>query len=82
MHIKKIQFKQKTKIDSSNRKPNKIWVDQSGELYTKLFKRFLKKNNIEIYSVRIQGKSAVAERFVRTFKSKIFKHMIAISKSV
>ena len=82
MHIKKIQFKQKTKIDSSNRKPNKIWVDQSGELYTKLFKRFLKKNNIEIYSVRIQGKSVVAERFVRTFKSKIFKHMIAISKSV
>ena len=78
----KIQFKQKTKTDSSNRKPNKIWVDQSGELYTKLFKRFLKKNNIEIYSVRIQGKSAVAERFVRTFKSKIFKHMIAISKSV
>ena len=82
MHIKKIQFKQKTKIDSSNRKPNKIWVDQSGELYTKLFKRFLKKNNIEIYSVHIQGKSVVAERFVRTFKSKIFKHMIAISKSV
>ena len=82
MHIKKIQFKQKTKIDSSNRKPNKIWVDQSGELYTKLFKRFLKKNNIEIYSVHIQGKSVVAERFVRTCKSKIFKHMIAISKSV
>ena len=82
MHIKKIQFKQKTKTDSSNRKPNKIWVDQSGELYTKLFKRFLKKNNIEIYSVRIQGKSVVAERFVRTFKGKIFKHMIAISKSV
>ena len=82
MHIKKIQFKQKTKIDSSNRKPNKIWVDQSGELYTKLFKRFLKKNNIEIYSVHIQGKSVVAERFVRTFKSKIFKYMTAISKSV
>ena len=82
MHIKKIQFKQKTNIDSSNRKPNKIWVDQSGELYTKLFKRFLKKNNIEIYSVHIQGKSVVAERFVRTFKSKIFKYMTAISKSV
>ena len=26
--------------DSSNRKPNKIWVDQDGEFYNNLFKRF------------------------------------------
>ena len=30
-------------------KPNKIWVDQSGEFYNKLFKRFLKINYIEMY---------------------------------
>ena len=27
-------------------------------------------------------KSVVAERFIRTFKSKIFKHMSAVSKNV
>ena len=37
-------------LDSSNRKPNKIWVDHGGEFYNYLFKRFLKNNNIEIYS--------------------------------
>ena len=32
----------------SKRKLNKIWVDQGGEFYNNLFKRFLKINNIEI----------------------------------
>ena len=35
------------KFDSSNRKPNKIWVYQGGEFYSYLFKRFLKNNKIE-----------------------------------
>ena len=30
----------------SKRKPNKIWVNQGGEFYNKLFKRFLKISNI------------------------------------
>ena len=51
------------KIISKERKPNKIWVDQGGEFYNNLFKRFLKTNNIEMYSTYKQGKSAVAERF-------------------
>ena len=29
-----------------------------------------------------EGKSVVAERFIRTLKSKIFKNMTAISKNV
>ena len=37
------------KIISKERKPNKIWVDQGGEFYNNLFKRFLKTNNIEMY---------------------------------
>ena len=37
-------------IISEERKPNKIWVDQGGKFYNKLFKRFLKINNIEMYS--------------------------------
>ena len=35
-----------------------------------------------MYSTFNEGKSAVAERFIRTLKNKIFKHMTAISKNV
>ena len=35
-----------------------------------------------MYSKYNEGKSAVAERFIRTLTSKIFKHMTAISKNV
>ena len=68
------------KIMSKGRKPNKIWVHQRGEFYNKLFKRFLKLNNIEIYSTYNAAESVVAERFIRTLKNKIFKHMTAVSK--
>ena len=70
------------KIISKGHKPNKIWVDQGGEFYNKLFKRFLKINNIEMYSTYNEGKSVVAERFIRMLKNKIFKHMAAVSKNV
>ena len=70
------------KMVSKGHKPNKIWVDQSGEFYNKLFMRFLKINNIEMYSTYNKGRSAVAERFIRTLKNKIFKHMTAVSKNV
>ena len=33
-------------------------------------------------STHNEGKSAVAERFFRTLKNKIYKHMTAISKNV
>ena len=69
------------KIISKWRRLNKIWVDQGGEFYNKLFKRFLKINNTEMYSTYNEGKSVVAERFIRTLKNKIFKHMTAISKN-
>ena len=38
------------KIISKGHKPNKSWVDQGGECYNKLFKRFLEINNTEMYS--------------------------------
>ena len=42
----------------------------------------MKINNTEIYSSYNEGKSVVAERFIRTLKNKIFKHMKAISKNI
>ena len=44
-------------LKQSNRKPNKIWVEN-------------------------EGKSAAAERFIKTLKSKIYKYMTSISKNV
>ena len=35
-----------------------------------------------MYSTHNEGKSVVAERFIRTLKSKIYKHMTAISKNI
>ena len=69
-------------IISKIRKPNKIWVDQSSEFYNNTFKRFLKINNIEMYSTYNEGKSVVAERFIRTLKNKIFKQITAVSKNI
>ena len=44
-------------------------VDQGSEFYNKSFKDFLKINNNEIYSAYNEGKSVVAERFIRTLKN-------------
>ena len=35
-----------------------------------------------MYSIDNEGKSAAAERFIRTLKTKIYKYMISISKNV
>ena len=35
-----------------------------------------------MYSIHIEGKSVVAERFVRTLKNNIDKYMTSISKNV
>ena len=66
----------------SNRKPNKIWVDKGSEFYNNSFKKWLQNNNIVVYSTHNEGKSVLAERFIRTLKNKIYKHMTSISKNV
>ena len=68
-------------IKQSERKPNKIWVDQGGEFYN-VFKKWLSDNDIIMYSTCNEGKSVVAERFIRTLKNKLYKHMTATSKNV
>ena len=45
-------------------------------------KSWLEKSTIEIYSKYDEGKSVVAERFVRTWKNKIYKYITSISKNV
>ena len=69
-------------IKQSNRKPNKIWVDQEGEFYNRVFKKWLSDNDIIMYSAFNESKSVAAERFIRTSKNKLYKHMTATGKKV
>ena len=38
-------------------KPNKIWVDKGSEFYNAYFKKWLRDNNIVMYSTHNEGKS-------------------------
>ena len=69
-------------IKQSIRKPNKIWVDQGSEFYNRIFKKWLSDNDIIMYSTFNEGKSVVAERFIRTLKNKLYKHITATGKNV
>ena len=69
-------------LNDSKRKPNKIWVDKRSEIYSRLMKSWLEKSDIKMYSTHNEGKSVVAERFIRTLKNKIYKHMNSIIKNL
>ena len=66
----------------STRKPNKIWVDKGSGFYNNSYKNWLKDNYIEMCSTNNEGKSVIAERFMKTLKNKIYKYMTAILKNV
>ena len=51
-------------IKQSNRKPNKIWVDQGGIFYNNVFEKWLSDKDINMYSTYNEGKSVVAERVI------------------
>ena len=41
-------------LDNSTRKPNHIWVDKGSEFYNSYFKKWLKDNDIEMYSTHMK----------------------------
>ena len=67
-------------LKECDRKPNKIWVDRGSKFYNSSFRKWLKDNDIETYLIHNEGKSVVAEGFIRTLKTKIYKYITAISK--
>ena len=69
-------------LDDLNRKPNKICVDKGSEFHNISLTKWLKDNDVEMYSIHNEGKSAAAERFIRTLKTKIYKYMTSVSKNV
>ena len=54
-------------VNKSKRKPNKLWVDQGREFYNKPVQEWL---DILICSTHNEGKSVIAERFIKTLKLK------------
>ena len=67
-------------LKNANRMPSKIWTNRGSGFYNTHFKKWLKDSNIETYSTHNEGKSVAAERFIRTLKNKIYKHITVASK--
>ena len=67
----------------SGRKPSKILVDRGSEFYNSFFKKWLKDNDTEMYSIhKNKGKSVAAKRFIRTLKTQICKYMTSVSQKL
>ena len=45
-------------------------------------KSWLEINDIEMHLTHNEGRSVIAERFIRTLKNKIYKYMTLVSKNV
>ena len=65
-------------LNESGRKPNKTWAEKGNEFYNRSMKSWLQDNDIEMHSTQNEGKSVVAERFIRTLKNTIYKFMTSI----
>ena len=78
-------FKKISNFEISNRKSNKIWVEKGGESVNFIIDQSnhgQKKNAIEIYVTHDEGKSVVADRFIRILKNSIYKYMTSVLKNV
>ena len=69
-------------FQKSIQKANKIRADKGSEFYNRSMRSFLQNNNMKMYSTHKEGKSVIAESFIRTFKNKIYKYMTSVSKNV
>ena len=51
------------------KKKKKKWVDKGSQFYNNSFTKWFKDNDTEMYSMHNEGKSVVAERFIRNIKN-------------
>ena len=64
-------------VNESNRKPNKLWVDQGREFYNKFMQEWLDNNYILLYFTNNKGKPVISEMFIKTVTTKIYKKKAA-----
>ena len=65
-------------INKMGAKPKLIYTDDEGAKASSEFKQYVEDEGIELY--RTRGHPAFAERFIRTFKDKLFKRVEADEK--
>ena len=58
-------------VNKSTCNPNKLWVDQGREFYNKPMQEWLDNNNVLMHSTHNEGKSVIAERFIKMSKAEI-----------
>ena len=68
-------------IETSKRKPEKVWSDRGKEFYNITFLDFLKQNEIQIYSTHSDLKAVFVERFNRTILDLIKEPMYIEGKA-
>ena len=56
-----LNYSLSSEAESKGCTPIKVWVDKGSELYNSPFRKWLKDNDIETYSIHNEGKSIVAE---------------------
>ena len=56
----------KNLLETSKRKPQKLWSDRGNEFYNQTFLQYLNEQNIQIYSTNSYLKAVFVERFNRT----------------
>ena len=60
----------------SKRRPNELWVDEGTEFYNREVRQVLDSYNITLYSVISPTKAGLAERAVRTFKTRLYRYLM------
>ena len=58
-------------LNCSKIKPDKLWPEKGSEFLKRSMKLWLQENNKEMYSTHNEGKSIVAERFIRILKIRV-----------
>ena len=65
-------------LNKMDKKPRMLYSDEEGSLYSKPIMEYLEDEKIEIH--RTRGHPAFAERFIKTYKDKLFKRVEADKK--
>lgn len=66
---------QKILNKTSPRKPEKFQTDDGKEFFNATFQKLMSEHNINHFSTRSDKKAAIAERFIKTIKEKIYKYL-------
>ena len=77
-----IDLADKQSLSKKNKCIKYLLCAQGSEFYNNDFKKWLSSNDIIMHSTYNEGKSVVVERFLRTLKNKLYKHMTTTTKNV